>query len=614
MTWHAQLALVLVLVCLVSASCSGRSDACSSNPILVQRINALNFHPKTCNLKWKFGCTKPDKNGGKEQKPPPFPLCTTWDYPSGLLPVDAYALSLQFNTFSKGSANTTLHGLWPGSIGGKGAKNQPYGCLNGEEFAETIVKTFDYLLKYFWPTNPKFENTVQCFILSEWVKHGTCAVIPGADGEAFRLSQEAYFRTAFVLANEFNVNTALQEQLKAPKPMEDIEPTITTRCVQCAYLATDRCPPAQLESTVELNPKNAPPTESGSGDENESFRPFDFAVPAFVNSDNISPWKGTWRSFGAEQLGSGKFEFAQTFTDTTMTVTTDSPYPQTCKYERRGPGELVLRCGSDNSHLEECLVQRLPDIDGLEAAFLACNHTGAPAPGSFFTAMDTPGCGNFLMFRCKAPEAGCSFSPDTISADGSKTSESKTRAESNSKPIYISHFHPGIAGSPPKLLGSWRSLQVSSHYEKGLARWNFTADGQASLEWPNYPSRGVERYSVSHSQEDPSRLLLAGASGTFTNCHFKFQYQPVYSYATLDCGAPNQLAGDKKSMQHVQWAMGRCNPCSTSCRYSFSPENNMCGAGSCDPTDSAELEPTAALPSIPAKDGHIWCSPEDSSC
>jgi len=69
-----------------------------------------------------------------------------------------------------------------------------------------------------------------CFILSEWMKHGTCAVIPGADGTAFRLSQEGYFRTAFVIANEFNKNPKLRNQL--------LEPLISTRCVQCAYLAT----------------------------------------------------------------------------------------------------------------------------------------------------------------------------------------------------------------------------------------------------------------------------------------------------------------------------------------------------------------------------------------
>ncbi|RGP77977.1 6-hydroxy-d-nicotine oxidase [Fusarium longipes] len=645
MNWHATLTLVLTLVGLVSASCSGKSDACSSNPIQVQRINELNFQPESCNLKWKFGCKKPDEHGGFIQKPPPFPLCTTWDFPSGLLPVDAYTLSLQNNTFSKGSASVTLHGLWPGSVGGHESKNQPYGCLNGEEFDETILKTFADLLQHFWPTDPEYKNTMQCFILSEWMKHGTCAVIPGADGEAFRLSQEAYFRTVFVLINEFNENKVLRERLKTPTPMKEMDPLITTRCVQCAYFATvgwektdlasvprmssdcidtcfacgndwDRCPPAQLDSNVELDPSNAPSKESGSHDidGDVSFQVLEFAVPGLVDSDNISPWKGTWRSFGAEQLGSGKFEFAQTFTDKTMTVTTDSPYPQTCKYERRGPGELVLRCGKDDSHLEECLVQRLPDIGGLEAAFLACNHTGAPSPGSFFTAMDTLGCGNFLMFRCKASAAGCYFSPDGISADGSQLSKSKKKAEPNWKRSYISQSYSGIAGSPPKLLGSWRSLQVSKDYEKGLARWNFTADGQASLEWPNYPNRGVQRYSVSHAQEDHSRVILTDASGTVTNCRFKFQYQPVYSYATLDCGAPNELAGDKKSAKHTQWAMGRCNPCSASCRYSCNAENDMCGTGSCDPDESTETKRANNIPSLPVKDGHNWCTPEDSSC
>ncbi|KAL6914878.1 hypothetical protein FSST1_012638 [Fusarium sambucinum] len=495
MTWHAHFALVLALVCLVSASCSGKSDACSSNPILLQRANDLNFQSASCNLKWKFGCTQPDKDGGTMQKPPPFSLCTTSDYPSGLLPVDAYTLSLQANTFRKGSANATLHGLWPSSAAGKGAKNQPYGCLNGEEFDESILRTFDDLLK---------------------------------------LPQEAYFRTVFVLANEFNENKALQEQLKTPKPMADMEPTITARCVQCAYLATagwkgtdvasvprmssdcidscfacgkdwDRCPPEQLESTVELDPSNAPQGESGgdSSDENGIFKVLEFAVPGFVNSDNISPWKGT-------------------------------------------SARKLLHCYG------------------------------------------------YAWLR--------------------KASQSKSKAESDSKPSLVSHSSPGITGSPPKLLGSWRSLQVFSNYEKGLARWNFTADGQASMEWPNYPSRGVERYSVSHFQEDPNRVLLADASGTVTNCRLKFQYQPVYSYATLDCGAPDQLVEDKKVTQRTKWAMGRCNPCSASCRYSCSPENSMCGVGSCDPAESAYVEPAVAKHSLPVKEGHNWCTPEDSSC
>ncbi|KAH7232308.1 uncharacterized protein BKA55DRAFT_580942 [Fusarium redolens] len=645
MTWHAQLALVLALVCLVSAKCTGMSDDCSSNPIPLRQFNPLNFHPATCNLKWNHGCTI-KKNGQLQQKPPPFLLCNAWQQPAGLIPVDAYTLAMQKKDSDspQDSADFTLHGLWPGSAGGTGAKNQPYGCLNGEEFDESILKTFGGLLSYFWPTNPKFKNTMQCFILSEWMKHGTCAVIPGADGKAFRLSQEAYFRTAFVLANEFNANAALRKQLEEPGS-EELEPLVSPRCVQCAYLATvgwkgtdvqsvprmsgdcidqcfacgdswDICPAVQLDSTVELDPSNAPvensdsDSDSGSGSNNDgiaSFPVLEFAMPAFMSSNNTSPWEGTWRSFGAEQGGSGKFEFAQTFTDKVLTVTTDSPYPQTCNYERRGPKELILRCGGNR--LEGCLVQRLPDIGGLEAAFLACNHTGEPAPASFYAAMDTPGCGNFLMFRCKASAAGCSFSPDAISAASSKASKSETKtksaSQSKSKPSPVGHSQPGIAGAPTTLLGLWRSLQVSSHYEEGLANWSFTSDGHASLKWPNHPDRGVERYSVSHSREDPSQVLLASTSGTVTTCRFQFQYQPVYSYAVLDC-----TAGDKKT----QWAMGRCNPCSAECRYSCSAENDNCGAGSCDPAESVETSYAGALPSPRDDNGHRWCTPQDPSC
>ncbi|KAI8312939.1 hypothetical protein K4K61_009325 [Colletotrichum sp. SAR11_59] len=489
----------MCMTCLVATSsglqCFGKSDDCSSNPIPLRRFNPLNYHPDTCNLKWKHGCTSLDKHGGLQQKPPPFSLCNSSPQPAGLLQTDAYTLSLQDNDFAPGAAEFTLHGLWPGSAGGDGPKNQPYGCQNGEEFDERILKTFGGLLNYFWPTNARFNNTMECFIMSEWMKHGTCAVIPGADGTAFRLPQETYFRTAFVMANEFNANVALREQLHQDQPL------ITTRCVQCAYLATvgwtgadaanvprmsgdcidqcfacgenwDRCPPAQLDSTVQLDPSNAPLSESsdrgsrdtdGNGD--ESFPLLNFAaMPALImsmsSSDNTSssPWEGTWRSFGAEQLGSGKFEFAQTFTDNVLTVTTD----------------------------------------------------------------------------------------------------------------------------------------------KGLAQWNFTADGQASLQWPNHPSRGVQRYSVSHSdeKEDAGLVLLANASGTITTCRFQFQYQPVYSYAVLDCGK-------------TQWAMGRCNPCSAHCRYSCGPENDFCGAGSsCDPAESQR----AAGSTLVKDGGHDWCTPQDSSC
>ncbi|KAF4551274.1 Ribonuclease T2-like protein [Elsinoe fawcettii] len=646
MTLHAQLALVLALVTLTIASCTGFSDDCASNPIPLRRVNLLNYHTKTCDLKWQQGCTVKDKHGGLQQKPPPFKLCNSGGQSAGLLPVDVYTLSLQTNDFSDSSANYLLHGLWPGSAGGRGSKDQPYGCRNGEEFDETILATFNSLLGHFWPTNPKFNNTMQCFILSEWMKHGTCAVIPGADGTAFRLPQEDYFRTAFVFANEFNENESFRQQLQ-----DDLEPLITTGCVQCAYTSTlgwsgtsvgsvprmspdcidqcfacdndwGKCPPAQLDSTVQLDPSNAPLRASISGsdsDGNATIPMMDFAVSGLMADDNISPWEGTWRSFGAEQLGSGKFEFAQTFTDKVLTVTTDSPYPSKCTYEQRGSGELVLSCGGDKPHLEDCLVQRLPEIGGLEVAFLACNHTGQPAPASFYAAMDTPGSGNFLMFRCKASTADCSFSPDAISAADGKASKLKSEDDSRSSPV--SHSQSGTAGAPPNLLGSWRTLQVSSHYENGLARWNFTADGQASLQWPNYPDRGVERYSVSRSGEDPDLILLASATGTITSCRFQFQYQSVYSYAVLACGAPDQPMGGKEDTQVTRWAMGRCNPCNAHCRYSCGPENNFCGVGSCDPAETTQVPASAsAIPSplqnrqSTRRDVHNWCTPSDSSC
>ncbi|KAM3443913.1 hypothetical protein MY4824_000361 [Beauveria thailandica] len=652
MTWHAQLVLVLALAWLGAAQCSGgKSDACKDNPVIIWRDNVNNYHPEACNLKWKLGCTTTNRNG-VSQKPPPFFLCTTYKYPSGQIPVDAYTLSMQSNQgddeFAEDAAPFTLHGLWPGSMEGHGQKNQPYGCKNGQEFDEKILTTFKDLLDYFWPTDPQYKNTMQCFILSEWMKHGTCAVITGADGQAFRLSEDSYFRTAFVMANEFNRNKGLRKRLRDPNghPKDNLQPLISVRCVECAYQATvgwtdtsvasvprmssdcleqcfacghhwDTCVPRQLQSTVELDPSNAPrkvsedeserDSDSDSDRDNNgfaSFRSLAHAVPAFVTSDHISPWKGTWRSFGAEQHGSGKFEFAQTFTDEDRTVTTDSPYPSKCTYSQRGAGELVLSCGA--GRMEECLVQRLPDVDKLEVAFLACNHTGAPPPASYYSAMDIPGCGNYLMFRCKSPDAGCVFSP-AITAAGNKTSKSKPETDKEIKPV--SHSQPGIAGAPRNLLGSWRTLQVSSHYQSGLAQWNFTADGQASMRWPNYPDRGVQRYSVSHSDKDPNTVLLSSASGTVTTCRFEFQYQLVYSYAVLDCEGPD------RNRDKTKWAMGRCNPCNPHCRYSCGPENDFCGAGSCDPADSAQVQAHVGANANTALNYvHNWCTPEDHSC
>ena len=632
----------LALAGLVAAQCSGKSDACSKNPVVARRSNAMNYHPETCDLKWNLKCTD-KKNGQLEQKPPPYFLCTTYREPSGLLPVDFYTLSMQINNFAPGAAKFTMHGLWPGSAGGDGPKNQPYGCQNGEEFDTKYLDTFNDLLKYYWPTDPQYKNTLPCFILSEWMKHGTCAVITGADGESFRLSQETYYRTVFVMANEYNSNVAMRQLLQDPRDPKNLDPLIGTGCVSCAYQATvgwtgtdvesvprmssscvdqcfacgthwsmtgeeeGTCSPAMLDSTIELDPSNAPlPSDNSDGEDSDDS---DAPAATPVGEDeplgfasNDASWIGTWRSFGAEQGGSGKFEFAQTFTDKTLTVTTDSPYPSKCTYEEQGPGQMILNCGP--KHVEDCLVQRLPDIDGLNVAFLACNHTGLPAPGSFYSAMDTVGCGNFLMFRCKPGQAGCAFKPDAISA---KESNSKAKTEKEQKPV--SHSQPGVAGAPPTLLGSWRTLQVSSNYEEGLARWNFTANGQATVQWPNYLDRGVKHYSVSHSKKDPSLILLASHKGEITTCHFKYQYHSVYSYATLDCG---------EEEKGTKWAMGRCNPCSSYCRYSCDAGNRQCGAGSCDPAKQVHLPPKSVPESIkiPAalRDAHDWCTPDDPSC
>ncbi|KAG5803702.1 hypothetical protein H9Q74_009042 [Fusarium xylarioides] len=90
----------------------------------------------------------------------------------------------------------------------------------------------------------------------------------------------------------------------------------------------------------------------------------------------------------------------------------------------------------------------------------------------------------------------------------------------------------------------------------------------------------MESDSVSHSREYPSQVLLASARGAITTCGFKLRYQPVSSYATLDC-----TAGNKKIA-----------------------ENDDCGAGSCDPADSSSVG------ALPPPNEHRWCTPDDTSC
>ncbi|GHJ89049.1 hypothetical protein NliqN6_5451 [Naganishia liquefaciens] len=629
----------ITLLTETSALCTGRSDSCPANPSSNFRSNPINYHVETCNFKWTQGCTSAD---GQQQKPPAFALCTALHKPSGLLPIDAYTFTLQQNDFSPGSSKYTLHGLWPGSQGGRGSKNQPYGCENGEEFDDSYLSSFETLLQYFWPTNSKYNNTMECFILSEWMKHGTCAVVPGADGAAFRLPQEAYYRTAFVMANEYNENPTLQSRL------EDEESLVSTSCVQCAYLATvgwtdntvesvprmssdcidqcfacgdtwSTCPPANLDSTVMLDNTNAPMLPSTRPELTDRHPEMAFAMSA-MSSETLfpattSPWQGTWRSFGAEQHGSGKFEFAQTFTEDTLTTTTDSPYPGTCQYDLRSPREIVLHDCSPNHHMEDCLVQRLPDIGDLEVSFFACNHTGTPAPLDFYAAMDTRNCGNFLMFRCKSSSgADCDFSPVTAT----NATGSAQQVEASAKPkerCPMSPSQPGIAGAPPVMLGSWRSLQVSRDYQVGMARWNFTSNGQASLEWPNYPSRGIEHYAVSHSEEKQKSIFLAGTDGSVVTCVYQTQYHPVYTYALLDCDQTDSVS-PSDTAPRARWVMGRCNPCDLHCSYSCGPENDNCGFGSCDSARSITFAQAAqprdeAKISVPA---HNWCTPEDSSC
>lgn len=254
--------------------CNGWSDNCSGNPDSDHQDSPFNYHPTTCNLKWQK-CS----GEGSKQKPSPYKLCNTKGDPSGQIPVDWYTLAVQ----KSGDNSFTLHGMWPSSQYAKGSKNQPYGCLNGEEFNEDYLNTFSDLFNTFWPTDPKFGNTMECFIMSEWMKHGTCAVIPGGDGNAFRITQEFYYRTAMVLLNEYNLNAGFRQSLDGD---EELEPVINVNCIQCAYFSAlgwkdndpsnvprissdcikqcyacgneNTCTAANLDSTVGYDSKNAP--------------------------------------------------------------------------------------------------------------------------------------------------------------------------------------------------------------------------------------------------------------------------------------------------------------------------------------------------------------------
>lgn len=641
--------------CSVSKPCS---DFCSSNQDESKQSSKYQYHEETCNAKWRDCAVS-----AEEVKPPPYYLLTTNGLPAGTLQVDLYTISMQNNDFADSSMKYTLHGLWPGSKDGQGPKNQPYGCLNGEEFDDRFLTEFSSLFQMYWPTNPKFGNTLPCFVLSEWMKHGTCAVIRGADGTAFRMSQELYYRTAIVLANEANVNKDLMQDwllktIGSETNWTEADVFIEVDCVQCAYFAASKwsgttvdsvprmppecvtkcsacrppnCQVAQLDSTVKLDTSNAPQPNSDHESRARSSRSFHLQpmlmVPKTIATSSRNDLKGgIWRSFGAEQLGSGKFEFAQEFTAEKYTSTTDSPHPQVCHsvvYHddvARG-NDLPIRvelhhCGG-NKHSEDCLALRLPDIGGLEVAFFACNHSGSPGPYDFHVAMNTPMLGNFLMFRCQQSPAtsACRFSAINLpsATEGSAhDAPCKNGVGGSCATAVHEDFEESVPGAPSDLLGSWRSLEVSQNYRPGLARWNFTLDGLATLEWPNHESRGIKRYTTTRSVNGTVVFLTDQASGNLKACIFEFKYNEVYSYAVLSCGADNgpvpRNSNDGLGSPNDQWAMGRCNGCDNDCFYSCNPQNDYCGNGSCKPkvAKSSSKAETWKLPN--------WCKPAEKSC
>lgn len=650
LNFFALLAILNYLSNVVHANCkNGFSDSCEANPNPAHRSNPFNFHEDTCNLKWRK-C-----NNEGVQKPPPYVLCTSTHTPSGLLATDWYTFSMQNNNFAADSASYTLHGLWPGSQDGHGPRDQPYGCQNGEEFDEAFLTRFSGLFKYFWPTDPRFHNTPECFILSEWMKHGTCAVIRGADGNAFRLGQEAYYRTVIVLVNEFNLNQELSERLAGG------EATISVDCVQCAYLATlgwsgtsvasvprmssscldqcfacdsSSCAPANLDSTVVADESNAPPRPLSSGFLGTAIGSpmlprHANSVVALGGSGHTASWLegGVWRSFLVDRFASSSFELSQVFSGGKLLVSTDGPDSSDCHFfvdidpAQADQERVVLRsCGADK-HAESCLAKQLPAIGELEVGFLACNHSGSPAPVDFRAAMDTPGCGNLLMFRCKDPSSSaCGLSSLTHpAADQTAASHGQTRDVGGGR-VPLHPYQPGIAGAATPLLGSWRAVEMSEARRVGLGRWNFTADGQATEEFPNYPARGIRRYAVSHLAA--GKVFLSSEQGAIRSCLFEFQFHPVVSYALLACSAdnappPSSLAEGMRSPSS-QWAMARCNGCSGDCFFSCGPENNNCGRGPCDP--SRHPDAPAKLSKVTKKRAGgswtppDWCIPGDPSC
>lgn len=288
---------------------------------------------------------------------------------------------------------------------------------------------------------------------------------------------------------------------------------------------------------------------------------------------------GLWRTVGVENKASGKFEFDQSWIAVSKgyAATADASwYPDTTchpfeSYDEAFNGNhmALLNCTHKGGNVNQyCLVDIVEGFHSVDVAFVACNHSGSPAPKSFQQAMNTPSLGNFFMVRCKpGTSPGCNF---TAIETGVSAREGTPRP---SNPFKFPTAVSTPSGVPELLKGSWRAMEISQGYSGGIARVNFTVFNKASIAWPNYQgSRAVTNFAV-FSSSDTHVVLQNVETGGVQECLFDVVEHEIVTYGLLTCGpegAPGpQNVIDGLSYPNMQFAMARCNRGSEFCEWSF---------------------------------------------
>lgn len=303
---------------------------------------------------------------------------------------------------------------------------------------------------------------------------------------------------------------------------------------------------------------------------------------------------GVWRTFGVERNSSGKWEFDKVFTSSDFKVfsISDGTFPQeTCtpanSYGSSPPFQnfAMFNCSNkystpENKTNQFCLWSQLEGFETLDVAFMACNHTGWPAPYSFEEAMTGYPVGNFWMLRCKEnSDSACNF-----------TILPKRSPPPTPGPIEPFKISAEIMQTTPKmLLGNWRGMQISEQYGDGVVHWNFTSKNEATLEWANRSmEHGRMNYTVSSSSETHVYLKNSNSSLTIS-CIFSPIENAILTYAILTCGpeggpAPANIS-EGMSLPNVQYGISRCNEGDAICNWSGFPQKKDGG------TEDSKEEP-----------------------